>query len=184
MCFLMLGQFTVIPFISPYMVSNVHFTEGQLTYIYLIGGLFTIFTSPAIGKLSDRYGKHYIFKAFILISLIPIVAITNMPSIEYVPLWLVLVATTLFFIAVGGRMIPAMALITSTVHPRNRGSFMSINSSVQQLSAGLAAFISGAVITKVPDSAELKYYPVIGVIAICASLACIFIAKKVTAIPD
>jgi predicted MFS family arabinose efflux permease len=54
---MMLGHFCIIPFISPYMVANVGFNENQLQYIYLIGGLATVFTSPYIGKLADRKGK-------------------------------------------------------------------------------------------------------------------------------
>ncbi len=43
---LVLGHFTIIPFLSPYMVANVGFSESDLTYIYLLGGAVTIFTSP------------------------------------------------------------------------------------------------------------------------------------------
>jgi predicted MFS family arabinose efflux permease len=178
MVFLMFGQFSIIPFISPYMVANVGFSEHDLTYIYLFGGLLTIFTSPMVGKAADKYGKHRIFTIFVLISLIPIIGITNMPI---APVALVLVITTLFFICAGGRMIPAMALITSTVPPKSRGSFMSINSSVQQLSSGLAAFIAGAIVTKDSSTGQLQNYSIVGAIAVCASLLCIFLAKKVQA---
>ena len=62
--FLMLGQFTVIPFIAPYMVANVGFTEGELTYIYFMGGALTILTSPLVGWLSDKFGKIQVFTLF------------------------------------------------------------------------------------------------------------------------
>ena len=42
---MMFGQFMIIPFLSPFNVANVGFTEIQLTYIYLAGGGFTVFTS-------------------------------------------------------------------------------------------------------------------------------------------
>jgi len=54
---LMLAGFSVIPFISPYMVGNVGLSESDLPYIYLFGGFATFFTSRYIGVLSDRYGK-------------------------------------------------------------------------------------------------------------------------------
>ena len=38
-----LSQFVVIPFISPYLVSNVGFPESQLPLVYLLGGTITIF---------------------------------------------------------------------------------------------------------------------------------------------
>ncbi|MBP9046527.1 MAG: MFS transporter, partial [Moraxellaceae bacterium] len=48
---LMLAGFSVIAYISPYMVQNVGLTEAQLPLIYLWGGLGTLITAPFIGKL-------------------------------------------------------------------------------------------------------------------------------------
>ena len=78
---MMLGQFTVIPFIAPYMVANVGFSEIQLTYIYMVGGGLTIFTSPFIGKLADKHGKHLIFTIFGFLSIIPLFFITHIPAV-------------------------------------------------------------------------------------------------------
>ncbi|MEB2783813.1 MFS transporter [Algoriphagus persicinus] len=75
---MMFGQFMIIPFLSPYTVANIGFTELQLTYIYMAGGAFIIFTSPWVGKLSDRFGKHKIFIIFMLLNLIPIAIITHL----------------------------------------------------------------------------------------------------------
>jgi DHA1 family inner membrane transport protein len=128
-----------------------------------------------IGKAADKYGKNRVFAIFVLLSLVPIFAITNLPR---TPIPLVLVVSTLFFVCSGGRMIPAQAMITSTVSPRTRGSFMSINSSMQQLAAGLSSFVSGLIIYK-SLSGELINYNYIGYIAIAASIGCIFIAAKI-----
>ena len=54
---LMFAGFSVIPFISPYMVTNVGLKETDLPYLYLFGGLATAFSSRYIGKLADRHGK-------------------------------------------------------------------------------------------------------------------------------
>lgn len=174
MMLLMLGQFSIIPFISPYMVSNVGFSEHDLTYIYLIGGGLTIFSSPVIGKMADKYGKLRVFTVFACIVIIPLALITNL---HRVAMPLVLMTTSLFFVCAGGRMIPASAMITATVKPQNRGSFMSINASVQQLSSGLASFIAGAIIVKGADG-ELYNYQYVGYIAIAATIIAIFVARK------
>jgi len=174
MVLLMFGQFSIIPFISPYMVKNVGFTEHQLMYIYLIGGGLTIFTSPLIGKMADKYGKPKVFTIFAILTVIPLFLITNMPQIA---IGWALVVTSMFFVTVGGRMIPAMTMITSTVKPQNRGSFMSINSSVQQLSASLASFIAGAIVMENADG-KIEYYNVVGYIAISAGIIAIFIGTK------
>jgi predicted MFS family arabinose efflux permease len=175
MCLLMLSQFTIIPFIAPYMEKNVGFTQMQVTYIYLFGGLCTVFTAPLIGRLADKIGKHKVFRVFAIFAIIPIFLITNMPVL---PIWIVLIVTSFFFIAVNGRVVPAIALITGTTLPQTRGSFMSFNSSVQQLSAGLASFISGAIITQ-SAAGELINYELIGYIAIIACIGSIWAAGRI-----
>src|SRR5437899_8468670 len=57
-----------------------------------------------------------------------------------------------------------MAMVTSSALPRYRGSFMSINASLQQMAIGLAAVIAGAVIGEA-ESGELTGYPIVGLIA-------------------
>ena len=54
---LMVGSFTVFPYLSPYLVANVGMTEQQLPLVYIAGGALTLFAAPIIGRLADRYGK-------------------------------------------------------------------------------------------------------------------------------
>jgi predicted MFS family arabinose efflux permease len=174
MIFLQLGHFSIILFIAPYMVSNVGFTEHQVTYIYLVGGALTFFTSPMVGKLADKYGKFIILSIFIVLSAGPVFLITHMPAIPY---YYVLVVTAFFFIFSGGRMIPAQAMITAVVTPQQRGGFMSINSSVQQLASGSAAMLAGAIVTT-NESGQLQNYNYVGILGIIISLMSIVIARK------
>lgn len=170
---LMVGHFSIIPFISPYMVANVGFSEKELTYIYFVGGVLTFFSAPFVGRLSDKYGKHRIFTLMGILALIPIFLITNMPR---VPIPYALVATALFFVFASSRFIPANAMITSLVLPQQRGGFMSISSSVQQLASGFASFAAGLVITK-SATGELQNYQYVGYASILVSILCIFIAQ-------
>ncbi len=174
MVILQLGHFSIIPFVAPYMVSNVGFTEHQVSYIYLVGGAITFFTSPLIGKLADRFGKFVVLNIFILLSAIPVFLITHMPPTPY---YYVLVVTAFFFVFSGGRMIPAQAIITSVVTPQQRGGFMSINSSVQQLASGAAAMLAGAIVTTSANG-QLQNYNYVGIIGIIISLFSIVIARK------
>lgn len=180
MMLIMLGQFTIIPFIAPYMVSNVGFEEHQLMYIYLLGGAATLITSPLVGKASDKYGKPLVFKIFAVLSVIPLFLITNMPA---VPIVWVLIVTTLFFIFISGRGIPATTMISGTVEPGNRGSFMSINSCVQQLSSSFASFIGGSIVIK-DGTGKLWHYQYVGYIAIGATLLTIVLSRKLKVIDD
>lgn len=177
---LMLGQFTIIPFISPYMVSNVGFTEAQLTYIYLVGGGLTIFTSPLVGKLADRFGRLRVFTVSVILSIVPLLLITHMPP---TPIYLVLMVSAVFFVLIGGRMIPAMTMITSAVKSSKRGGFMSVNSAVQQVASGLASFLAGLIVVKSAGE-QLENYQYVGYIAVFFSLITLLIAKKVKPAED
>jgi predicted MFS family arabinose efflux permease len=172
---MMLGQFTIIPFLSPYMVANVGFTDLQLTYIYIAGGALTVFSSPWVGRISDKYGRVRIFTIFMSLNVIPIAIITHL-GITPIP-WVLLV-TTLFFVTSNGRMVPAAALITSTAQPENRGSFLSFNSAVQQLSAGVASFVAGLIIYQ-GESGEFINYNLVGYISIFLSLLCIPLIRRI-----
>lgn len=171
---LMLGHFLIIPFLNPYMEFNVGFTDTQRNMIYMVGGLATFFTSPLIGKLADKYGKHNTFMVFALISLIPIFLITNMPAIKY---YYVLMVTGIWFVLSTGRGIPAQAIISNVVPAEQRGSFMSFNGSMQQLFSGIASLIAGAIVISKPDH-TIVHYSWVGYLSIAIVLCSVFIARK------
>lgn len=177
MIVVMFGHFSIIPFLSPYMVSNVGFTENQLSYIYLFGGILTIVTSPYIGKLSDRIGKRKVFTWFVAFCCIPVLFITGMPRVE---IWVALIATSIFFAMSSGRFIPAQAMVTATVQPKNRGSFMSIVSSMQQLSAGIASYIAGIIVVKQPGG-EMLHYNWVGYMSVAAALVTLLLVRRIKA---
>lgn len=175
MSMLMLSQFSLILFIAPYMELNVGFTRDQVNWIYLFGGLCAVFTAPLVGRLADKIGRQKVFTLFAILTLAPILLITHMGMWA---IWLALVVTSFFFICVNGRVVPAMAIITSTTEPKGRGSFMSLNASVQQLSAGLAALISASIVQKTP-SGTLAHYDMVGWIAFAAGIVCIVAAMRI-----
>ncbi|WP_035983113.1 MFS transporter [Leptospira meyeri] len=175
MIFLMFGGFTVIPFLSPFLVSNVGLAVSDLPYIYFFGGLFTFFTSRFIGKLSDRYGKLTVYQIISIIAVIPIVAVVTLTKTS---LPIVLTLTTIFMILVSGRMVPAFAMITSAVEPRIRGSFMSVNSAIQQISSGAASYVAGLILVQSSDN-QLINYELVGMISVFSLLFSVYLAKKV-----
>ena len=179
---LMLGHFTIIPFVAPYMVGNVGFTEGQLAYIYFVGGICTLFFSPWVGKMADKHGRLKIFTIFGSLVIVPIIIITNLVP---VPIWVALVIAAVFFIFSNGRMVPSTTMETAIIKPELRGSYMSIRSSVQQLSSGLASSIAGFIILEQPSifnsqAKALVNYQYVGAIAVFFSLVSLFVARQLT----
>jgi predicted MFS family arabinose efflux permease len=74
-------------------------------------------------------------------------------------------------------MIPAQAMISNVVSSERRGSFMSINSSVQQISVGIASVLAGLIVVKTPSNAIL-HYEVTGYIGIAVTLLSVFFVTK------
>ncbi len=172
MAMLMCTGFVVFPFLATYMVQNVGLTEKQLPLIYLCGGICTLVSMNLIGRWADRVGKHRVFVIMTLSAMIPVVIVTNLP---HVALWIALLFSTIFMVCSSGRVIPAMALLTSSIEPRYRGGFMSINSSVQQLSSGFAAWISGHIIGQ--QAGHMTRFGAVGALSVACGLAAIYLSR-------
>ena len=172
---LVFSGFSLIPYISTFLVSNVGMPEHNLSWVYLWGGALTFFSSPIIGRLSDRFGKRRMFIIVGSLALIPILALPLMPRL---PMGLMLIVTTLFFILVSGRFVPAMAMITSSVTADRRGSFMSIATAVQQLGSGIGASVAGVMIVR-GSGGELHHYGWVGVMSALVTLLSIVVALQV-----
>lgn len=176
---LMLGHFTVIPFIAPYMQSNVGFSESDVALIYFFGGLLTVVLLPLFGKMADRYGNIKVFTFGTMVAIFSMFSITNLPAVG---ITLALCATSCFFVGGSGRSVPATTMVTSVVAPENRGSFMSIRSSFVQLALGLSSFIAGLIVVENPDG-TLGNYNLVGYLAIVMSLLALWIAPKLKVAP-
>jgi predicted MFS family arabinose efflux permease len=171
---LMLSSFLIAPFLADFLVANVGVRKDQLPYVYLCGGLATLLTMTLFGWLSDRFGKLPVFRVLALLTLAPIGIITNLPP---TPLAAVLTISTLFWIVSSGRMVPAMALITASAAPSYRGSFLSVNGSVQTMTMGLASVLGGALIGEAEDG-RLIGYPLAGLLSMVAVLASVWLAGR------
>jgi predicted MFS family arabinose efflux permease len=172
--------FVIFPMLATYMVHNVGLTEKQLPLIYLSGGLCTLFSMNWVGRWADRAGKLRVFTVMSLSASVPVIVLTNLPR---VPLLVALATSTLLMICMSGRFVPAMAMMTATVESRYRGGFMSVNSSVQQFSCGLAAWISGGIIGQGRNQ-EITHYPIAGLVSLACVLACIWLARFLRPAPS
>jgi MFS transporter, DHA1 family, inner membrane transport protein len=172
---LVLSTFLLFPFLATYLVDNVGLEQGELKFMYLCGGFATLLTLTPVGRLADRLGKLRVFRAFVLATLVLILMVTNLPAGLGLPL--VLVCTTVFMVVTSGRMVPAMAMITSSAAPRDRGGFMSLNAAVQHLTSGAAAAISGALLHK-SAAGTIVGFSFVGLLASVAALASLALAGR------
>lgn len=172
---LVLAHFMIIPFISPYMIKNVGLTQMEISYQFFFGGLATIFTSPYIGSMTDKYGVMRVFVIVMALSFIPTIIITHL---QVVPLAVALVYTTMFFVFGSGRMISPNTLITAAAGTKNRGSFMSVKSALQQLAIALASIISGSIIF-IDDAGLYQGYAYVGYLSIFFGIIAVFLVRRI-----
>lgn len=170
--FLMLSGFTVIPYISAYMVKNVGVSEMDLSYIYLAGGAFTIFTSRLIGRLSDNFGAIKVLTVLVFLAFLPILYVTQHPKST---IWVALLTSIPFMVFVSGRMVPAMTLVTRAPSASDRGMFLSLNSALQSMGIGVASYIGGLLLGE-NSLGELTGYRMNGYLACLFGLCALFMA--------
>ncbi|MEY4729172.1 MAG: hypothetical protein RL020_330 [Pseudomonadota bacterium] len=175
MCLMIMSSFSVIPFITLYMTANVKVVETSLPYIYLVGGFATFFSSRGIGWAADKFGKIKTYRWVALAAMLPLLLITQLPPVSLA--W-VLVVTTLFFVFISGRMIPGMAIVTSSALPHLRGTFMSMNASAMQMASGLASLLAGFIIGHT-ESGELTNYNYVGYAAMVIGLMAMWMIGRV-----
>ncbi|MEO6150158.1 MAG: MFS transporter, partial [Mucilaginibacter sp.] len=84
------------------------------------------------------------------------------------------------FMGIMGRMIPSTALATAVPEARDRGAFMSINSSLQQMAGGIAAVCAGLIVSQSHKSAPLQHYDILGYVVTGAILVCLFFVYRVS----
>jgi hypothetical protein len=62
-------------------------------------------------------------------------------------------------------MISSSALMTAVPEASERGAFMSVNSSLQQISGGIASIVAGLIVVQT-NNGPLKHYDVLGYIVV------------------
>lgn len=170
------SQFVVIPFISAYIVSNTGFPAFRLPHVYLIGGALTVITGIKMGRICDLYGARKVFTLTGLLFLIPIYFITHLGHVEY---WITLLTTTAIFVLSSLRSVPAVTLISSSIPPTRRGSFMSLNSCVHQVGAASATFLSGWFVTQTGVGTEMKGFADTAWLSIAFGIGAYFVGKRI-----
>lgn len=172
---LMLGSFSLIPYISVYLVSNAGVSEEQLPWVYVTGGALTLVGAPLIGRLADRFGKLPVYRIVAVISGMLMLAVANL---GVVPLAVSVSLVGALMVCNAGRMVAALAMITGSVERSERGGFMSANSAVQHLASGLGAYLGGLILVKRADGV-LEHFDLVGLLALAFTALTIWLAGRV-----
>jgi predicted MFS family arabinose efflux permease len=170
-----------MPYMSAFSVHNLGIAFSRLPMVYLVTGACAIIAGPLIGRASDAVGKYLVFCFGCFAT---IVMVTIYTHLGVTPLSIVILINSLLFIGVTSRMISASAMISTIPQPADRGSYMSISSSIQQISGGIAAAVGGLIVSQTSNGA-LLHFDVVGYVLVGSTLATLvmmyFISRQIAA---
>ncbi|HSY20040.1 MAG TPA: MFS transporter [Candidatus Acidoferrales bacterium] len=163
------GGFMLMPFSSAFTVNNLGISLVHLPTIYFVTGISSIIVGPLLGRLSDSVGKYPIFCFGSIWGTMMVIIYCHL---GLTPLWGVILVNILLFMGISARMVSAGALISAVPDARDRGAYMSVNSSVQQFAGGMASGLAGLIVVQT-SSGRLEHYDLLGYIVAAAMLVTI-----------
>jgi predicted MFS family arabinose efflux permease len=156
---LSMGGFMLMPFTSAFIVNNIHIAQSDLPIIFFCTGVSSIIVMPIVGKISDRIDKFTLFAIGSVIASIMIIIYTNLTP---TPIWEVITINIILFMGIMSRMVPATALNSAIPEMADRGAYMSINSSLQQMAGGLAAIFAGFIVVQRTKTSPIEHFDILG----------------------
>jgi len=118
-------------------------------------------------RLSEPIDK---FQIFFFASLMMIGMVLIYTNLTPIPFGFILLFNILFMISMMSRIVPAMALTSGLPKVQDRGAFMHINSSLQQIAGGVAAIVGGMIVVKKNKYSPLEQYNILGFVISILSL--------------
>lgn len=176
---LSIGGFMMMPFGSAFAINNLKVTEDQLPFIFMASGIGVLILMPIIGHWSDKISK---FKLFAFATLSAIVVVNTYANFSVMPFYIILITNIVMMICLMSRAVPANTLTSAIPAPQDRGAFMSINSSLQQMAGGFGAMLAGTIIVQKDNYAPLQNYDLMAFIASCIMLFSIYLVYLINKI--
>jgi predicted MFS family arabinose efflux permease len=175
--FLSIGGFMMMPFGSAFAINNLHVTPEQLPLLFMVSGVGALIIMPLVGRLSDKMDKLKLFAIASLYMMVMVVIYTNLTP---QPLWIIMVLNVMMMAGILSRMVPSTALVTAVPEMADRGAFMSVNSSLQQIAGGVAAAIAGMIVVQKDKFSPLEHYDTLGWVMVGISAVAIWLTWRVS----
>lgn len=174
--FLTVGGFMMMPYGTIFAVNNLGVSEEQLPFLFMVSGATSLSIMPFVGKLSDRMSKYKLFTIGSIWLMLVSITYTNQSML---PLWVVMIFNVCMMIGITSRMIPSSALSSAVPEIKDRGAYMSINSSIQQISGGIAALIAGSIVYQESEASPLINYNLVGYVVVGISCVSLLLMSQV-----
>ena len=172
---LSVGGFMLMPFMSVFTVHNIGLPLEQLPLVYMITGMFSIVAGPLIGRASDAIGSLKVFAFGCVLTIGMVLIYTHLHA---TPLWMLCVVMVVLQVGIFSRIISSSALLSALPAAADRGSYMSISSSLQQVAGGVASVIAGLIVVEAPGG-ELLHFDILGYLLVCTTLVSLTLMFRV-----
>jgi predicted MFS family arabinose efflux permease len=174
--FMSLGGYFMMPWGSAFAVNNVGISQKELPLLFMIVGVSTFMIMPLIGLLADKINK---FQLFMWASITMIFSVLVYVHLGETSLLILIVVNIFMMGGIIARMVPSQALTSSVPELHDRGAFMSINSSLQQIAGGIAAIIGGKIVWQASPSAPLMNFDLLGYVVVAVIIINIYLTRRV-----
>lgn len=174
--FMSLGGYFMMPWGSAFAVNNVGIAQKDLPLLFMIVGVSTFMVMPLIGMLADKINK---FQLFMIASIMMVASVLVYVRLEQTTFFILVLVNIFMMGGIMARMVPSQALTSSVPEPHDRGAFMSINSSLQQIAGGIAAIIGGKIVWQSNPTSPLMNFDVLGWVVVCVIVVNIYLTYRV-----
>lgn len=170
---LVLGTFTIAPFLAPHFQFNCGRTRDDVPLIYAVAGGFTLVGMNTVGWLTDRIGKRPVFLVAASGAVVMTLVVTQLHG--DIGFWVAAIACSAFMVLASGRIVPAQGMMLASADPKTRGAFTTLNAAVSSLATAVGPLLAGLVVhtetaintdTKLEEVVRLEHFENAGYVAV------------------
>ncbi|MGL4763547.1 MAG: MFS transporter [Aeromonas sp.] len=140
------STFLMVPNIAAYFQFNLDVPRGDMSYYYVMGGIFSLISMQLGGLFIDRFGA---MRVTVLMGILTIAIVWD--GFLRAPWLPTIVIFTLFMAVTSTRTITVAAVNSQVAAPWERAGFMSLQNVFQHIFSGSAAVVSSMILTNVDD---------------------------------
>lgn len=158
--------FMVVPYVRSFLQNNHHVPDGDIKFLYLIGGIASFAVVRVTGPAVDRVGSTPVAT----LGTVLVAAALLIGFLPAAPVLPVMVVFSLFMCTASLRGVPLSALSSKLPAPHERAQYMSLQSAVQHLASSAGAISASQIVTT--DAAGTLHHVDVVVFASIAFAVC------------
>lgn len=135
--FFSIGMYLI--YFPTWLESELGISGTKVAYLFFVGGLTTVITGPAAGKLSDRIGR----KPLIIVSCVGLALVMLLTTYLIYAMWVAFLIFGFAMFMFSLRLSPLQSLMTALVEESRRGALLSMAIAIGQVGIGIGGAVAG-----------------------------------------